>query len=66
MLYCSHCLQQSSAFTSGGGGGEPSLSTRLTSHSHDVRVKASFKIVAILYTCFRFKYDVLNKKIISF
>ena len=32
MLYCSHC----SAFSSGREGG-PSLSTRLTSHSHDVR-----------------------------
>ena len=42
MLYCSHCLQQSSAFLSEGRG--PSLSTSLTSHSHDLRSrkKASF------------------------
>ena len=36
MLYCSHCLQQSSAFSLGWEGGT-SLSTRLTLHSHDVR-----------------------------
>ena len=36
LLYCSHCLQQSSTFSLGREGGT-SLSTRLTSHSHDVR-----------------------------
>ena len=60
VLYCSHCLQQSSAFSSGREGGT-SLSTRLTSHSH-----GSFKILTFLYTCFRFKYDVFRKTIISF
>ena len=35
VFYCSHCLQQSSAFISGGRG--PSLSTSLTSHSHGLR-----------------------------
>ena len=29
-------------------------------------VKSSFKILAFLYTCFRFKYDVFRKRIISF
>ena len=36
VLYWSHCLQQSSAFSLGREGGT-SLSTRLTSHSHHVR-----------------------------
>ena len=74
VLYCSHCLQQerlnrkrfSSVSISGGRG--PSLSTSLTSHRHDLRPrkKASFKMVAILYTCFRFKYTVFINKIIPF
>ena len=56
----------SSACISGGRG--PSLSISPTSHSHVLRPrkKASFNLVAILYTCFRFKYAIFRKKIIRF
>ena len=58
VLYCSHCFQQSSACISGGRG--PRLYTGVTLHSHGPRKKARFKLVAILYTCFRSKYDVFS------
>ena len=41
MLYRSHCLQLSSAFSSGREGGT-SLSTRLTSHSHGSRLLSKY------------------------
>ena len=41
VLHCSHCLQRSSAFSSGREGGT-SLSTRLTSHSHGSRLLSKY------------------------
>ena len=50
------------------GGRGPSLSTSLTSQSHDLRPrkKASFKMVAILCKCFSSKYAIFRKNIIPF
>ena len=66
MLYCSHCLQQSSAFSIGREGGT-SLSTRLTSHSHDVWPSSLLsKYWPFCIHVLDSNNDVFRKKIIPF
>ena len=67
VLYCSHCLKHYLLPVYREGGDRVFLPVwRQIAMIWGQELKKAFWMVAILYACFRFKYDVFRKKIIPF